>query len=144
MAARVGGNRGGQHAGDRCDRAVEREFAEHRVIGKSVRRNGADRGHDAKRDRQIVMAAFLRQIGGREIDGDALGGHGEAGGIERGAHPFAQFGDGLVAKADHREDDVAIGDLHLHVDRARLDALERNRRNSDDHGKPPSFTSRQA
>jgi hypothetical protein len=30
--------------------------------------------HQAKRDRQIVMAAFLGQIGGREIDGDALGG----------------------------------------------------------------------
>ncbi len=41
---------------------------------KRIRRNGADRRHQPERDRQIVMAAFLRQIGGREIDGDAAGG----------------------------------------------------------------------
>ena len=31
----------------------------------------ADRRHQAERDRQVVVAAFLRQVGGREIDGDA-------------------------------------------------------------------------
>ena len=82
------------------------------------------------------MAAFLGEIGGREIDGDALGGHGEARRIQRGADSFARFSDRLVAETDHREDHVAIGDLHLHVHRPRLDALKRDRRNSDDHGTP--------
>jgi hypothetical protein len=36
-------------------------------------RNGADRGHQAERDRQVVVAPLLGQIGGREIDGDAAG-----------------------------------------------------------------------
>ncbi len=82
------------------------------------------------------MTAFLGEIGGREIDGDALGGHGKARGVQRRAHSFARFRDRLVAEADHRKDHVAIGDLHLHVHRPRLDAFKRNRRNSDDHGTP--------
>ena len=114
VTAGIRGDRGGQHAGDRGDRSVKREFAENRVICQSIRRNGADGGHDAERDRQIV-AAFLWKIGGREIDGDALGGHGEARGIERGAHSFARFSDRLVAEADNREDHIAIGDLYLHI-----------------------------
>jgi hypothetical protein len=35
-----------------------------------VRRDRANRGHQAKRDRQIIMAAFLGDVGGRQIDGD--------------------------------------------------------------------------
>ena len=42
-------------------------------------------------------------------------------------------------KVDHRKGHIAIGDLHLHVHRARLDAFERNRRDPDDHGKAPVF-----
>ena len=70
------------------------------------------------------MAALLGHVGGGEIDGDAPRRQREAGGDERGAHPLARFGDRLVAEADDHEGDIAAGDLHLHVDRARLDALE--------------------
>jgi predicted ATPase with chaperone activity len=48
-------------------------FAEHAEAGQRIMRDGADRRHQTKRDRQIVMAAFLGQIGRREIDGDAAG-----------------------------------------------------------------------
>src|SRR5215207_7930019 len=50
--------------------AIEPEFAEHGKAVERIRRDCADRGHQAQRDRQVVMAAFLRQIGRREIDGD--------------------------------------------------------------------------
>ena len=90
------------------------------------------------------MTAFLGEIGGREIDGDALGRHGEARRIQRRADFFARFGDRFVAETDHREDHIAIGDLHLHVHRPRLDAFKRNRRNSDDHGHAPPSTLRRA
>jgi len=73
FAAPIGADRGGQHARDRGDRAVEAELAQHRKAGERVARDRADRGHQAQRDRQIVMAAFLRQVGGREVDGDAPG-----------------------------------------------------------------------
>ena len=60
-------------------------------------RDGADRRHQAERDRQVVVAALLGQVGGREIDGDAAGRQREARGDQRRAHPLARFRDGLVA-----------------------------------------------
>ena len=78
FVARIGADRGRQHAGHRRDRSIEPEFAEHGEAGKRIRRNGADRRHQAERDRQVVMAAFLRQVGGREIDGDSARGQRQA------------------------------------------------------------------
>ena len=89
FAARIGADRRRQHAGDRRDRAVEAELAQHREAGERVMRDRADRRHQAERDRQIVMAAFLRQVGGREIDGDAARRQREARGDQRRAHPLA-------------------------------------------------------
>ena len=70
FVARIGADRRRQYAGHRRDRSIEPEFAEHREAAQRIRRNGADRRHQAERDRQIVMAALLRQVGGREIDRD--------------------------------------------------------------------------
>ena len=137
VAAPVGRDRGGQDAGDRGDRAVERELAEHGEAGERVGRDRPDRRHDAERDRQVVVAAFLGQVGRGEIDGDALCRQREAGGDQRRAHPLARFGDRLVGEADDHEGDVAGRDLHLHVDGPRLDALEGDRRNARDHAGTP-------
>ena len=71
LLARIGPDRGRQHAGDRRDRAVEAELAQHGAARQRIGRNGADLRHQAERDRQIVVAAFLRQVGRRQIDGDA-------------------------------------------------------------------------
>lgn len=71
VLARVRTNCCGQHACDRRNRAVEAEFAEYGEIRQGVGGNRADRRHQAERDGKVVMAAFLWQIGGREIDGDA-------------------------------------------------------------------------
>ena len=103
LLARIGADRRRQHAGDRRDRAVEPEFAEHGEAGQRIRRNGADRGHQAERDRQIVMAAFLGQVGGRQIDGDAPRRQREARGDQRRAHPLARLGHRLVRQADDGE-----------------------------------------
>ncbi len=132
----VGGNGGRQHAGDRGDRPIQRQFAQHEVGGEHVAGNGPDRRHDAERDRQVVVAAFLWQVGRRQVDRDALGRHGEAGGEQGGADAFARLADRLVPKADDGEDDVAARDLHLHIDGSRLDPLERDRRHPHNHGAP--------
>ena len=136
FAARVGADRRRQHAGDRRDRAVEAEFAQHGEARQRVVRHRADRRHQAERDRQIVVAAFLRQVGGREIDGDAARRQREAGGDQRGAHALLGLGHRLVGQADDVEGRQAGRDLHLHVDRAGLDALERHRGDALDHGCP--------
>jgi hypothetical protein len=52
LAAGIRSNRGRQHAGDRCDRTVKAELAEHGEAGQRIVRDGADRRHQPERDRQ--------------------------------------------------------------------------------------------
>jgi hypothetical protein len=59
FVTRIGADGGGQHAGDGRNGAVEAKFAEHGEARERVVRDGADGGHQAERDGQIVMAAFL-------------------------------------------------------------------------------------
>ena len=79
------------------------------------------------------MAALLGQVGRRKVDRDPLGGAGApARGNERRADPLARFRYGLVRQADHREGH-AERDLHLDIDRPRLDSLERDGGNALNH-----------
>jgi len=91
LAARVGADGGRQDAGDRCDRTVEAEFAQHGKARQGIVRNGADRGHQPERYRQVVVTAFLGQGGRREIDGDAARRQRQARSDQRRAHAFARF-----------------------------------------------------
>ena len=136
LVARIGADRRRQHARDRRDRSVEPEFAEHGEAVERIRRDRADRRHQAERDRQIVMAAFLRQVGRREIDGDPARRQRQPRGDQRRAHPLARLGNRLVGQADDRERRQARRDLHLHVDRAGLDPLKGYGRNPLDHVAP--------
>ena len=133
FAERVGADRGGQRARDGGDRAVERQFAQHAETLDGVAGDGARRRHQPERDRKIVMAAFLGEVGGSEIDGDALRRQRQADGVQRAAHPLAAFRHGLVGEADNGEVRQPWADLHLHVDGARFDALESDRRDPREH-----------
>jgi hypothetical protein len=136
FAARVGADRGRQHARHRRDRAVEAELAQHRESGERVRRDGADRRHQAERDRQIVVAPFLRHVGGREVDGDAARRQRQTGGDQRRAHALARLGDGLVGQAHDVERGQAGRDLNLDIDGAGLDALKRHGGDALNHAAP--------
>ncbi len=103
---------------------------------KRVVRNGADRRHQPERDRQIVVAAFLGQIGRREIDGDAPRRQRQPGRDHRRAHPLARFRNRLVGQTDDGEGRHPRRHLHLDVDGPDLDALERNRGDALDHVRP--------
>ena len=137
LAERVRADRRGQRAGDRRDRAVERKLAEHAVAFDGVMGHGPDRRHQPERDGKIVMAAFLRQVGGSEIDGDALWRQREADGVQRAAHPLAALGHRLVGEADDGEGGKPRPDLHLHIDGTRLDALKGDGGNPREHHKAP-------
>ena len=136
FVARIGADRGRQHARDRGDRAVEPELTQNSKSGERIHRDGPDRGHQAERDRKIVVAAFLWQVGGRQVDGDAAGRQREAGRHQRRSHAFLGLGDGLVGQADNVEGRQPGRDLHLHVDGARLDAFERHCGDTLDHRCP--------
>ncbi len=129
----VGGDRRRQDARDRRDGAIQRQFAEGDEIGKLVAGDRADRRHQRQRDGEIVVAALLREIGGGEIDDDALRRQRQTGGMERAAHPLAAFADRLVRQADDLEHRLARRDLHLDIDRDGFDALKRDRRDVRDH-----------
>jgi hypothetical protein len=136
LAARIGADRGRQHARDRRDRAVETELAEHREARDRVVRDRADRRHQAERDRQVVMAALLGQIRRREVDDDAPGRQRKPGGDERAAHPLTRLRHRLVGQADDDESRQARRDTDLDVDRAGLDALESDGGNALHHMGP--------
>ena len=129
----TGRHGGRQHAADRRDAAVEGEFAEDAVAGERVGRDRADRRHDAQRDRQVEVRAFLGKIRRSEIHRDALGGQCQSGGDQRAADPLARFRHRLVGQTDDGEDHGARDDLDLHVHRPRLDALEGHGGDAGDH-----------
>jgi len=133
FAAGVRADRRRQRARDRGDRAVEGKLAQHRKAAQRVVRYGADCGHQPECDRQIVVAAFLRQIGWREIDGDAARRQRQPRGDQRRAHALLGLRHRLVRQTDDIEGRQAGRDLHLHVHRAGLDALECHRRHALDH-----------
>ena len=140
--SRIGGDRRRQHAGDRRDGAVQRQFAQRHEIAELVAGHRADRRHQGERDGQVVMAAFLGEIGGREIDDDALGRQRQAGGMQGAAHPFAALGHRLVGQADDDEARQAGHDLHLDIDGNRLDALKGHGGDVRDHAPAPTAARR--
>ena len=115
-----------KHTRDRRDRTVEAEFPQHCKAAQRIGRDRADGCHQSKRNGKIVMTAFLRQIGRREIDGDSPRGQGKARSDQGGADPFAGLGNRLVRQADDIESRQPRSDLDLHVHRAGLDPFKRN------------------
>ena len=79
------------------------------------------------------VAALFRQVGGREIDGDAARRQREPRGDQRCAHALLGLRHGLVGQTDDIEGRQTGRDLHLHVHRAGLDALECHCRYALDH-----------
>jgi hypothetical protein len=82
------------------------------------------------------MAAFLGQIGGREVDGDPFGGKREARRNERRSHPVTRLRHRLVGEPDEVEGRQARRDLHLHVHRTRFDPFKCNGGDVLDHRLP--------
>lgn len=137
LAPAIGRNRRRQHAGHRRDRTVKGEFAQHGVPRQGVGGDRADRRHHGERDRQVVMTAFLWQVGRGEVDGDALGRQRETRCDQGGPDALLALADRLVGQSDQDEGDPAGRDLDLDVDGARLDALERHRRDPRHHQHHP-------
>lgn len=70
-------------------------------------------GEDAECDRKIETAALLRQVGGRQVDGDAALGKFELRGDERRAHPVARLAHLGVGQADQVEGRQAVGQMNF-------------------------------
>jgi hypothetical protein len=86
---------------------------------------------------KIVMAAFFREIGRGQIDGDALRRQGQPNGVQRPAHALAALGHRLVGEADNSEGGNTRADLDLDIHGAGLDAFKGNRGDPREHTKTP-------
>ena len=131
--ARSGGERGEQDPGDAGQRAVERHLAQGGIAEQLVLRQHLHLGKEPQRDRQIEMAAFLQDVGRRQVDRDAARRQGEAERRQRRAHPLARLGDRLVRQADDGERRQPRGDRHLGLDIDDLNPVKRHGANPRDH-----------
>ena len=135
----VGGHRRRQGPADRHNPPVQTQFTQR---GPAVQRIGRDHPHggqQGKRDRQVEMAAFLGQVGGRQIGDDAPRRQGQADPGKGTAHPLAAFGHRLVGQADQGEAGLgafAAQNLDLGIDATGIHPVERNRHHPRHHGRP--------
>jgi hypothetical protein len=123
-----------QHPGDRADPPVQRQLAEGGVAGQFVARQHTHGRQQGQRDRQVEVAAFLLQVGGGEVHGDALQRQRQAEGGQRRAHPLAALAHRLVGQPDDGEGRHAAAHLHLDVDVEHLDPGEGDCGDAGDHG----------
>jgi hypothetical protein len=78
----------------------------------------------ASRIGRSELAAFLRQVGRRQVHRHVLVGKAEADGVQRVAHALGAFRHRLIGKPDDDERRFARRDAHLHLDGSRLDTDE--------------------
>src|SRR3989449_10716208 len=72
-------------------------------------------GEDAYGDGQVERRPVLANVGGGEVDGDALQRERVAGVRERGVHALASFLDGTLRQSDGGEGGEAVRDVGLDV-----------------------------
>ena len=132
--AGVGADGRGQDASHREQRAVEAEFAERDVGGEIVCRQHLHRDQQPERDGKVEVTALLLHVRRCEVHRDPLRRQREPETGERAAHPLPALRHRLVGKAHHHERGEARADMHLNVDRQRLDALEGDGLNVGNHG----------
>ncbi len=135
-APSIGGNRRGQCPGDGAQCAIEAHLADHDIAVEEILRQDAQRRKHGERDGEIIVAAFLGEVGRGEIDGEPLARQRQAHGKERRPDPLAAFHHRLVGEAHNIELDLARQELGLDIDRHSLDALEGDRRCMRRHESP--------
>jgi len=115
----------GQCAADRTQLPAQRQLAGELVTGELARVDLAAGGQDAQRNRQIETAGVLGQVGGRQVDGDALVGREfEAGVLDGRTHPFARFLDFGFGQAHQREAGQPVGQMNLNTHGVGLHAQQ--------------------
>jgi len=115
-------NRNRQHAIDRPQFPAERKLADAFELQKLGARNLTGSRQNAERDRKIEAPAFLRQIGRRQIDRDALSRKLESRVLNRAAHPVLAFLDRRFRQPDDIQRRQAVRDIDLDHHQRRFDA----------------------
>ena len=128
----------GQGPARRPQFARERELALHRAAVQRLDRELPARRQHGHGDRQVEAWSGLAQVGGREVDGDALGGKLEARVDHGRAHAVARLADGFVGEPDDRERGQPAADVGLDPHPARLDPVDSERVDAREAQNAPS------
>ena len=135
----AGGHGRRQGAGHRRDLAVEVQLADRRPAVQGVLRDDAHGRHQRQRDRQVVVVAFLGQVGRREVGDDPPARQGQAqAGEGRRAPARALSATALSARPTTTKAAWPPVELDLDVDAPGLDALERHRDDPRGHARSPA------
>ena len=129
--------RGEEDTWRRNNAPVERKLAHRDPVSELFGIGDAHGGEQCQRDRQVVMRAFLGQVGRRKVDRDPLGGQRQSHGRQRGLHALAALTDRLVGQADDGESGQAWRNLALDLDRTCFQSEIGNGPDQGDHAIPP-------
>ena len=122
-----------QDAGRRRDAPIEGQFAHHDPVLQLLGIGDPHRREHGERHGQVVMRAFLGQVGRREIDRDPFWRQREAHRCKRRAHALLAFADRLVGQAHDIEVRKARREGALHLHAARLQPEIGHRPDQCDH-----------
>ncbi len=132
--ARAAGRRDERHrAGDRSQRAVERQLADERDAPE-VRLELAGCDEDGRGHGQVVAGPLFRQIGRGQVDGDPAGGDFEAGVAKGGAHTLACLEHRAAGQADDRQAGKPERDVDLDAHGHAIDPDDRCAERIREHG----------
>jgi len=122
-AMRVVGH--GQRAPDGTQFAGQCKLPREFILAEPVGGNLRGGRENTERNRQIEAAAFLGQVRGREIDGDAADGKFETAVEQGGAHPVLALFHFDLGQTDDGEIRQPVGEMNLYGDRRRFHADQR-------------------
>src|SRR5690242_14050129 len=119
------GDDGGKSAANGANASVERQFAEEHHFVEGLAEEVSLTADQAESHGEVEAGAFFAEVGGSEIDGDALAiGEFEAAVAQGALDAFAAFLDGVIGKADDVEILHASGaDVDLDFDEVGIDAV---------------------
>ena len=106
-----------------CDRPAERELTVQLRAVEACLRQLRTGDEDADGNRQVEPAALLRQVRGREVDGDAPDRKFKAAVGDRGAHAILAFLDHRLRQPDDRELRQPAARVDLDAHERRVEAL---------------------
>jgi len=130
------GEGGGEGAANGANAAVERKLAEKHALVEHFAEEVAHAADQAESHGEIEGGAFFADVGGGEIDGDALAvGKFEAAIAQRGFDTLAAFFHGVVGQADDVEVlDARGADVNLDFNEVGVNAVDRSAERLEEHG----------
>ena len=130
-----GGHRHRQRPAGRPRRAVEGQLSDHGVAIEPVGHHLPATGQQAQGNRQVERRGLLRQFRRGEVDHHPIIRPQEARVHHRPLDAVRAFLDRRLGKSDQNRFGKCAGrDVHLHLDRHRLDADQRKRAKLGEHG----------